>query len=60
MVFVPPQQEAVGDENKYLEKGRSYMVSTYESWKLNDWKDGNDKKIKNWKSKAIMQLRYIK
>ena len=60
MIFVKSKMEEVGDENKYLEKGRSYMVSTYESWKLNDWKDGNDKPIKNWKSKAIMQLRYIK
>ena len=41
-------------------KIRNRMIDTYNAWKLNDWKDGNDKKIKNWKTKAVMQLRYIK
>lgn len=32
----------------------------YESWLQNDWKDGNDKKIKNWKTKLLNTLSYIK
>ena len=47
------------DENRYLAI-RQRMIDTYNGWKINDWKDGNDKPIKNWKTKAIMQLRYIK
>jgi len=31
----------------------------YKAWKENNWKDGNDKKIKNWKSKLLNTLRYI-
>jgi hypothetical protein len=46
------------DEDRYS-KCRQRMIDTYNAWKLNGWKDGNDKKIKNWKTKAIMQLRYI-
>lgn len=47
-----------GDSQRY-EKVRQRLIDTYNAWKLNDWKDGNDKPIKNWKQKAIMQLRYI-
>lgn len=32
----------------------------YEAWKMNDWKDGNNSKIKNWKSKLLNTLPYIK
>ncbi|CAL2091844.1 DUF1376 domain-containing protein [Tenacibaculum sp. 190524A05c] len=32
----------------------------YESWKENDWKDGNNNKIKNWKSKILNTLPYLK
>ena len=46
------------DEAKY-DKCRSRMIDTFNAWKINDWKDGNDKPIKNWKTKALMQLRYI-
>lgn len=31
----------------------------YESWKINEWKDGNNKPIKNWKSKLLNTLPYI-
>lgn len=31
----------------------------YSSWVSNDWKDGNDKKIVNWKSKLLNTLPYI-
>lgn len=31
----------------------------YESWKVNEWKDGNNKPIKNWKTKLLNTLPYI-
>ena len=32
----------------------------YESWKENGWKNGNGKKIKNWKSSLLNTLPYLK
>lgn len=32
----------------------------YQSWKENGWKDGNGKEIKNWKSKLLNTLTYLK
>ena len=32
----------------------------YDSWVSNDWKNGNDKKIKNWKSSLLNTLPFIK
>jgi hypothetical protein len=32
----------------------------YDSWIVNDWKDGNDKKIVNWKSKLNNTLPFLK
>lgn len=32
----------------------------YDSWITNDWKNGNDKKISNWKSTLLNTLPYIK
>lgn len=32
----------------------------FESWIENDWKDGNDKKIKNWKSKILNTIPHLK
>jgi len=31
----------------------------YDAWFENGWKDGNDKKITNWKSKLINSLQYL-
>lgn len=31
----------------------------YLSWKENDWKDGNDKKITNWKTKLLNTIPYL-
>lgn len=31
----------------------------YDSWVENGWKDGNDKKIKNWKTKLLNTIPYI-
>ncbi len=32
----------------------------YDSWVTNDWKNGNDKKITNWKTALLNTLPYIK
>lgn len=32
----------------------------YKSWVENGWKDGNDKKIKNWKTKILNTIPYFK
>ena len=32
----------------------------YNSWFLNGWKDGNDKPIKNWKTKLLNTIPYLK
>lgn len=31
----------------------------YDSWVVNEWKDGNNKPIKNWKAKLLNTLPYI-
>ena len=36
------------------------VKAKYESWLQNGWKDGNDKKIVNWKSKLANTLPYLK
>lgn len=36
------------------------LISKYEAWKGNDWKDGYDKKIKNWKSKIKNTIPFLK
>ena len=36
------------------------LKSKYESWVENGWKDGNDNKIKNWKSKIKNTIPYLK
>lgn len=32
----------------------------YKSWVLNEWKDGNDKPIKNWKTKLLNTIPHLK
>ena len=47
-----------------LEKEKSVDHSAlkmkYEAWKANDWKDGNGRPIKNWKSTLLHTMPYIK
>ena len=55
---------ALEDFIKYA-KGQKKEVSEeavrlkYSAWVTNDWKDGNDKAIKNWKSKLLNTLQYL-
>jgi len=32
----------------------------YKSWVMNEWKDGNDKPIKNWKTKLLNTIPHLK
>jgi len=59
-VFMMYLKNYLKKEPERYSKVRQRMIDTYNAWFENDWKDGNDKNIKNWKTKAIMQLRYIK
>ena len=47
-----------------LEKKQNIDIPTlklkYESWVENGWKDGNENKITNWKSKLLNTLPYLK
>jgi len=51
--------------NKYIElnlpaeKYRSGWKLKYDSWIVNDWKDGYNKEIKNWKSKALNSFKFV-
>jgi len=35
------------------------LRNKYDAWIENDWKDGNDKKITNWKTKILNTLQYL-
>lgn len=45
--------------NGFHEQLENPIKTKYDSWVANDWKDGNDKKITNWKSKLINTMPYI-
>jgi hypothetical protein len=46
-----------------LENGKNIDVHAlglkYKSWEVNGWKDGNNKPIKNWKTKLLNTLKYL-
>jgi len=50
-------------KNKSIEYNLVYNESSlkqkYDSWIVNDWKDGNNNKIKNWKSKILNTMKFI-
>jgi hypothetical protein len=46
-------------ENKPLANIKDLKLK-YDSWVANGWKDGNNKKIVNWKSKILNTLPFIK
>lgn len=37
----------------------SALKNKYDAWVVNDWRNGNDKPIKNWKSALLQTLAYI-
>ena len=60
---IPTQNEflkyAKENDGQYDSK-RNGLILKYKSWVENNWKDGFDKPIKNWKSKLLNNLQYIK
>ena len=40
-------------------KSKKKLEWKFDAWEVDDWKDGNGVKIKNWKSKLIHNLTYI-
>ena len=54
------KNDRLKDEPERYKHIRTPMIDKYRAWIANDWKDGKDKQIKNWKSKACHQLTYIK
>jgi hypothetical protein len=46
------------DKSAMYERHRGFMIGSYDAWLENGWKDGFDKPIKNWKSKAMNQIKY--
>lgn len=50
---------------EYAKKNESNILESsvklkYDSWIANEWKDGNNKKITNWKSKLLNTIPYLK
>jgi hypothetical protein len=45
--------------NEKPKANREQLKLKYKAWKENNWKDGNGKKIKNWKTKLLNTLPYI-
>ena len=35
------------------------LKNKYEAWLANDWRDGNNSEIKNWKSKLLHTMPFI-
>jgi len=58
----------IPEQAVFLEYARSQVSNNnletvrlkYQSWLANDWRDGNDKEIKNWKLKLCNTLPYLK
>lgn len=42
-----------------LKYSESSLKQKYDAWVINDWKDGYNKQIKNWKTKLINTMKHI-
>ena len=59
-IYIPEYSEFLQYSLKQLPNiNQENLKLKYESWKVNEWKDGNDKQIVNWKSKLTNTLPYI-
>lgn len=45
--------------SKHPTVNKQSLKLKYEAWVENGWKDGHDKKIKNWKSKLLQTIQYL-
>jgi hypothetical protein len=57
--FMIYAKSKIPDKDEYKSK-RDNLILKYESWVINDWKDGFNKPIINWKSKLLNNLQHIK
>ena len=51
------EQYALSKKNNIDKK---QLKLKYEAWRENNWKDGNNKKINNWKTKLLNTIPYLK
>ena len=59
-IYIPEYSEFLQYSLKQMPNiNQENLKLKYESWKVNEWKDGNDKQIVNWKSKLTNTLPYI-
>lgn len=59
-IVIPDYDEFISYARKLKPKVIEQEVRIkYEAWKVNGWKDGYDKPIKNWKSKLLNSLKYF-
>lgn len=54
--FLDYVKEKEGIKYPEIEKSATFK---YDAWVTNDWKDGNDKKISNWKTKILNTLPHL-
>ena len=62
--FTPPPLETFLEYSKLKAPAdflriKQDLILKYESWKENNWHDGNQKQIKNWKSTLLNTLPYL-
>lgn len=64
---IPPLEEFLSYiESKYKQLNKDFepyrfaATTKYETWKTNNWRDGYNKKIKNWKLKANSAIPHFK
>jgi hypothetical protein len=56
-VFKDYANEVATERNLTIDQNK--LKLKYEAWKVNDWKNGNNKKILNWKSTLLNTLVYL-
>ena len=65
-VFIPPTEKEFMDyareqfsTDEEYKRSRKNLIFKYQAWNVDEWKDGNGKKISNWKAKLLHNLKYI-
>ena len=68
--FIPPTEQEFRKEayekivqsygkDKFNQKVKGNVIAKYHAWNNNDWKDGYNKPIKNWKAKVNHSLKHF-
>ena len=58
-IDIPTIEEFISYALSHKQVSTTDLKLKYNSWVENGWKDGNDKKIKNWKSKLLNTIKYF-